>query len=54
MVPSYELRKNVREAERSKRRQINGLEDEDGNAISDKDTKRRSEALKSGGGVGNY
>lgn len=54
MVPSYEQRKTVREAERSNRRQAVGLDDENGESLSDKDTKRRAAALKNGGGVGSY
>ena len=50
-VPSYEHRKNANEAERSKRRRINGMEDENGNRITDEHTRRRAEALKNGGGI---
>jgi hypothetical protein len=53
-IPSYQQRKMARENARSKKRQISGMEDEHGNKISDDDSKRRSEALKNGGGVTDY
>ncbi len=52
-VPSYEARKNQREAERSARRRESGLEDEEGNAIeTDSVGRRRSQALSQGSQVG--
>lgn len=54
MVPSYQAKRDAREDERSARRRLNGMEDEDGKSISDKDTKRRANALKEGEKVGAY
>ena len=51
-VPSYQQKKNLRESARSEKRKRMGLDDENGHSISDKDAKRRAEALKNGGGVG--
>lgn len=59
-VPSYHERRTAREAERSARRQANGLEDENGNSLSSEEerrqaeVRRRSNALRNGGGVGDY
>ncbi|MGJ8726560.1 MAG: hypothetical protein ACSHYB_18595 [Roseibacillus sp.] len=53
MVPSYQQKRSEREGERSVNRQATGLDDENGESISDNDTKRRAAALKNGGGVGN-
>ena len=51
MVPSYHQKKGMREAKMGKVRRAVGLDDENGESISDNDTKRRAEALKNGGGL---
>lgn len=52
MMPTYEQRKMVRENQRAARRRAVGMDDENGEKVLDnKDAKRRSEALKTGGGI---
>ena len=50
-VPSYQQKKGMREAKMGKLRQASGLDNEEGESISDNDAKRRAAALKNGGGL---
>lgn len=52
MMPTYEQKKTVRENQLKARRKLAGLEDEEGeNVLDNQDAKRRSEALRTGGGL---
>ena len=53
-VPSYQQKRDAREGAMGELRQASGLDDENGESISDNDTKRRAEELKNGGGVTGY